>query len=84
MGRGPVTAAGSEGCAAPRTYRPGRHIAAPPGNWHHAALTRTRDNRASNSEAHRLARSVTASNVGRQVWLLEPPDGLCINTSLYE
>jgi hypothetical protein len=29
MGRGPVTAAGSEGCAAPRTYRPGRHIAAP-------------------------------------------------------
>jgi hypothetical protein len=29
MGRGPVTAAGSEGCAAPRTYRPGRNIAPP-------------------------------------------------------
>jgi hypothetical protein len=37
------------------------------------------ENRASNSKAHRLAHSATASNVGRQVWLLEPPDGLCIN-----
>jgi ribonuclease HI len=42
------------------------------------------ENRASNTEAHRLARSVTTGNVGRQVWLLEPPDGLCINTYLYE
>jgi hypothetical protein len=37
------------------------------------------ENRASNSKAHRLARSATVSNVGCQVWLLEPPDGLCIN-----
>jgi hypothetical protein len=37
------------------------------------------ENRASNSEAHRLAHSATANNVGCQVWLLDPPDGLCIN-----
>ena len=36
------------------------------------------ENRASNSEAHRLARSAVSSSVGRQVWLLQPPDGLCI------
>jgi ribonuclease HI len=42
------------------------------------------ENRASNTEAHRLARSVTTGNVGRQVWLLQPPYGLCINTYLYE
>ena len=36
------------------------------------------ENRASNSEAHRLARSATSGNVGRRVWLLEPPDGFCI------
>jgi ribonuclease HI len=36
------------------------------------------ENRASNSEAHRLARSACSVDVGRQVWFLEPPDGLCI------
>ncbi|KAM0823382.1 hypothetical protein ACQ4PT_070897 [Festuca glaucescens] len=40
------------------------------------------ENRVSNSETYRLARSATASNMGRQVWLLEPPDGLCINNSV--
>jgi ribonuclease HI len=36
------------------------------------------ENRASNDEAHRLARSSASSNLGRQVWLVLPPDGLCI------
>ena len=36
------------------------------------------ENRASNSEAHRLARYAVTGSVGRQVWLLQPPDGLCI------
>jgi HPt (histidine-containing phosphotransfer) domain-containing protein len=40
------------------------------------------ENQASNNEAHRLARSASASNVGRQVWLLEPLDGLCINNNV--
>jgi ribonuclease HI len=36
------------------------------------------ENRASNQEAHRLARSATSADFGHQVWLLEPPD-LCIS-----
>jgi hypothetical protein len=36
------------------------------------------ENRLSNSEAHVMARSVVASSVGRRVWLVKPPDGLCI------
>jgi hypothetical protein len=36
------------------------------------------ENRASNCEAHRLARSAVSAEVGRRVWLLEPPDGLSI------
>jgi hypothetical protein len=39
------------------------------------------ENMSSNSEAHRLARSAVSAvsfSVGRQVWLLQPPDGLCI------
>jgi ribonuclease HI len=36
------------------------------------------ENRVSNSEAHRLARFATSSSVGRQLWLVQPPDGLCI------
>jgi ribonuclease HI len=36
------------------------------------------ENRASNGEAHRLARSATMADSGRRVWLIEPPDGLCI------
>jgi hypothetical protein len=36
------------------------------------------ENVASNGEAHRLARFVISSSLGRQVWLLQPPDGLCI------
>ena len=39
------------------------------------------ENRASNSEAHNLARSATGS-VGRQVWLLEPPADFCILTNI--
>jgi hypothetical protein len=34
--------------------------------------------RASNREAHRLARSSLNLEVGRRVWLLQPPAGLCI------
>jgi ribonuclease HI len=36
------------------------------------------ENRASNTEAHRLARQASAGDVGRQVWFVNPPDGLCI------
>jgi ribonuclease HI len=35
-------------------------------------------NRASNLEAHRVTRSFVSVNTGRQVWLLQPPAGLCI------
>ena len=35
-------------------------------------------NRASNSEAHRLARFAVSGCAGRQVWFTQPPDGLCI------
>jgi hypothetical protein len=36
------------------------------------------ENRESNKEAHRLARSATSSGLGRRVWFDQPPDGLCI------
>jgi ribonuclease HI len=36
------------------------------------------ESRESNYEAHRLARSAVSAEVGRRVWLLEPPTGLCI------
>jgi hypothetical protein len=40
------------------------------------------ENRASNSEAHRLARSVVSLSSGRQVWFVQPPDGLRILSSI--
>jgi ribonuclease HI len=40
------------------------------------------ENRASNSEAHKLARFATSSSLGRQLWLLQPPDGLCIMNNI--
>jgi hypothetical protein len=36
------------------------------------------ESRLSNFESHRLARFAVSSNLGRQVWLLQPPIGLCI------
>jgi hypothetical protein len=36
------------------------------------------ENRLSNGEAHRLARSAASSSLGCQVWLMEPLGGLCI------
>jgi hypothetical protein len=42
------------------------------------------ENRASNGEAHRLARFAVSSSLGRQVWLLQPPDGLCILNNVLE
>jgi hypothetical protein len=36
------------------------------------------ESRASNGEAHRLARSYTDREIGCQVWLLQPPEGFCI------
>jgi hypothetical protein len=36
------------------------------------------ENRASISEAHRVARSFVSVSTCRQVWLLQPPAGLCI------
>jgi hypothetical protein len=41
-------------------------------------ITFRHENRALNCEAHRLARLATSFIVGRQVWLLQPPGGLCI------
>jgi hypothetical protein len=40
------------------------------------------DNRDSNTEAHMLARSVSSTNVGRQVWLLQPHAGFCIHNNV--
>jgi hypothetical protein len=36
------------------------------------------ENRFFNFEAHVVARSSVASELGCQVWLLQPPDGFCI------
>jgi cation transport regulator ChaB len=38
--------------------------------------------RNSNTEVHRLAHSVSSSSVERQVWLLQPPAGLCIHNNV--
>jgi ribonuclease HI len=38
--------------------------------------------RASNGEAHRLARSSVSVSLGRRVWLLQPPEHLCIPRNL--
>jgi hypothetical protein len=35
------------------------------------------EGRRSNVDAHRLARSHVSSSVGRFVWFLSPPDGVC-------
>jgi ribonuclease HI len=40
------------------------------------------ENRASNTEAHRLARSVVSFSSGRRVWFVQPPEGLCIVSSI--
>ena len=40
------------------------------------------ERRVHNKEAHRLARSVVLDDPGRQVWLVEPPEGLCIPLSV--
>ena len=37
------------------------------------------EGRNSNGDAHRLARSSIFEAVGRHVWLLTPPDGVCTN-----
>ena len=37
------------------------------------------ESRSSNVDAHRLARSSIYEAVGRYVWLLAPPDGVCTN-----
>jgi hypothetical protein len=36
------------------------------------------ENKASNGETHQLARFAVSGSLGRQVWLLQPPEGLCI------
>jgi ribonuclease HI len=43
-----------------------------------AEATFRHENRASNSEAHRLAHFAASAEVGRQVWLIGTPDGICI------
>lgn len=35
------------------------------------------ERRHSNMDAHRLARSSTLLSLGRHVWFLSPPDGVC-------
>ena len=37
------------------------------------------ESRASNFDAHRLAKSSMYKPLGRHVWLLSPPDGVCTN-----
>ena len=49
-----------------------------------ANLVFVHENRLSNAEAHRLARFSSSASFGRQVWLLRPPDGLCIRDNVLE
>jgi hypothetical protein len=42
------------------------------------AMSFCHEKTSSNKEAHYLARSVVAGDPGRQVWLVSPPEGLCI------
>jgi hypothetical protein len=35
-------------------------------------------NRVLNKEAHNLARSVVCDDQGRRLWLIQPPEGMCI------
>jgi ribonuclease HI len=46
--------------------------------------TYVHENRLSNMEAHRLARFSVSNGFGRQVWLLQPPDGLCIQNNVLD
>jgi hypothetical protein len=45
-------------------------------------ITSRHENRASNCEVHRLSWLATSFSVGRQVWLLQPPNGLCIPNNI--
>jgi hypothetical protein len=36
------------------------------------------EGRSSNGESYRLARSTVSLDAGRQVWFIQPPDGLSI------
>jgi hypothetical protein len=36
------------------------------------------------TQAHRLARLATSFNFGHQLWLLQPPDGLCIPNNIID
>jgi hypothetical protein len=42
------------------------------------SVTFRHENSLANGEAHRLARSSVNQDAGRRVWLLEPPENLCI------
>jgi hypothetical protein len=41
------------------------------------------ENRSSNIDAHNLARFAVSCNLGCQVWLIRPPDGLCILNNIW-
>jgi hypothetical protein len=53
-----------------------REIKSAMGEFEHFSFCHER--RFSNKEAHCLARSVVLDDPGRRVWLLNPPEGLCI------
>jgi hypothetical protein len=36
------------------------------------------EHRSSNTKAHNLARLLLSSSVGRYIWLVNPPEGVCI------
>jgi hypothetical protein len=36
------------------------------------------ESRVVNKEAHSLARSVVRDDLGRRLWLIQPPEGFCI------
>ena len=40
------------------------------------------EGRASNEDAHKLARSSVYCDLGRQVWFLSPPEGICISVPI--
>ena len=49
-----------------------------------ATVSFKHEGRGSNGEAHRLARSSVSLATGRQLWLLQPPDGLCIPVNILD
>jgi hypothetical protein len=50
-----------------------------PGHRTRSHRPRSDPDRRSNVDAHNLARSSIHASLGRHVWLLDPPEGVCKN-----